>query len=185
MYLALDLGRKTGWARWAPSMSQPKWGTEVCDDKDLGHRCYDFRRWLHGKMEKLEVTDLVVEAYLSAASGKNRNFGNELWTPYQHLCCAEVCVSVGAKLHPVHMATWRKHFLGMGIAKNKGGRPYLKKLAIQRCAQLGWGTKSDDEAEALGLLDYYKAINNPRLAAATTDLFAQMEMNNDTRRTLE
>lgn len=52
----------------------------------------------------------------------------------------------------VNMTTWRKSFLG--TVKRGTKRMTLKELSIERCHQLGFNPRNDDEADALGILDY-------------------------------
>lgn len=52
----------------------------------------------------------------------------------------------------VNMTTWRKNFLG--TVKRGTKRATLKQLSMERCNQLGWHPKNDDEADALGVLDW-------------------------------
>lgn len=52
----------------------------------------------------------------------------------------------------VNQASWRKHFIGRMPrgTKTKTWKDYSR----ERCAQYGWATRTDDEADALGILDY-------------------------------
>lgn len=52
----------------------------------------------------------------------------------------------------VNVSTWRKHFIGS--QKRGSKRATLKDLTIERCEQLGFKPRRDDEADALGILDY-------------------------------
>ena len=60
---------------------------------------------------------------------------------------------IGARvIRAVNMATWRSHFIGRIQRGTK--RVELKDYAMQRCRQLGFRPQRDDEAEAIGILDY-------------------------------
>ena len=59
-------------------------------------------------------------------------------------------------------ATVRKHFIGKG----RGDRATLKRLTIDACKARGWSPENDDEADALGLLDYAVACWRPGRVAA-------------------
>ena len=50
------------------------------------------------------------------------------------------------------MASWRRHFIGKMPrgTKSKEWKDYAK----ERCLQYGWSVRTDDESDALGLLDY-------------------------------
>lgn len=52
----------------------------------------------------------------------------------------------------VNVSTWRKHFIGS--QKRGSKRATLKSLTMERCNQLGFKPRRDDEADALGILDY-------------------------------
>lgn len=72
---------------------------------------------------------------------------------------------------------WRKHFLGVVRAPKEipasQRRAWLKKEARKKCIERGWFVKSDDEAEALGVLDCARAMLNPNHGTSTTPLFAE------------
>jgi len=52
----------------------------------------------------------------------------------------------------INLSSWRKHFVGSMPRGTK--RKEWKDYAIERCQQYGWRPRNDDEADALGLLDY-------------------------------
>lgn len=55
----------------------------------------------------------------------------------------EVCFSLNIPFIPVHQSTWRKAFLGNGRAD--------KDMALAQCNLLGYGIKSKDAAESIGV----------------------------------
>lgn len=68
-----------------------------------------------------------------------------------------------ASFHLVQPVTWRAHFLGKVPRGTK--RKELKRLAVQRCRMLGIEPRTDDEAEAVGILDY--GLAQAKLASIT------------------
>lgn len=67
------------------------------------------------------------------------------------------------RVHAVNIASWRKDFIGPQKRGTK--RVTLKSLTIERCNQLGFKPRTDDEADAIGLLTYaldcYEGIRAP------------------------
>ncbi|KZK83002.1 hypothetical protein PsAD13_03204 [Pseudovibrio sp. Ad13] len=180
MYLALDLGVKTGWARWEPGLSKPVSGVFDCGAKDkaggYGGRSLSFYGWLLGKIESFGVTHLAIEDELPAISGKPMNRGNEQWQPAQHRLCEMAAVANQIPYQKITMQKWRKHFIGRSVAPRgvKNGRAWIKQQAIQRCKLLGWDPKDDNEAEALALMDFFRSTQSPSYAVQTTDLFTNL-----------
>lgn len=62
--------------------------------------------------------------------------------------CAMQCRVV----RDVHMATWRRHFLGKMPRATKSDE--LKDMAMKRARQFGFKPAKHDEAEAIGILDF-------------------------------
>lgn len=52
----------------------------------------------------------------------------------------------------VNVSSWRRDFLGPQKRGTK--RQTLKALTMERCRQLGFNPRYDDEADSIGLLDY-------------------------------
>lgn len=61
-----------------------------------------------------------------------------------------MCDENGIRCFEANNAEARKYFCGKG----GGNRKELKRLVEMRCAELGWKYDNDDEADALGLLDF-------------------------------
>lgn len=179
MFLALDLGTKTGWARWDEAIGQPVSGVETFDDSDLGRRARDYRAWLLRKVEYFDVRVMAVEAPLPGMK-KQSNFAAEMWQPSHHVLSQEVAVTCGVKYISVPMQTWRKHFLGRGRApkETRNSRKWMKEAAKARCRQMGWKVSDDNEAEALGILDLIRARNSQAYAVHSTPLFHANQENN-------
>ena len=65
--------------------------------------------------------------------------------------------------HLVKPTEWRRHFLGP-LPRGTRRRDF-KRLACERCRVLGYDIKTDDEADALGILDY--ALARAKVASLT------------------
>jgi hypothetical protein len=155
--LALDLSkRSTGWACWMEGDENPHYGTWVLGSEFTSdgqtyaklHACLlDLRalsRFEHIyyeeplRPETLQGhTNIDTLRVLAGLAAHAESFGY-----------AVGCRSVSA----VHMASWRRHFIGSMPRGTK--TKLLKEYARERCRTYGWSTANDDEADALGLLDY-------------------------------
>lgn len=157
--LALDLATITGWALHRPGMQRPHFGTWKLkgSSRDIGARMESLRVKLnehratygdfsHLVFEAQHVSakmDIDVIACLLGLGGMAE------WYAFK----------IGAKCFKVHIAQWRKHFLGRGSAfKDKGVPISAKELALRRCAEHGWHMSSADAAEACGILDYFLSL---------------------------
>lgn len=50
--------------------------------------------------------------------------------------------------------SWRRTFLGPEKDRKNAGTERLKRMAVERCRDLGMDPETDDEADALGILDH-------------------------------
>lgn len=86
-----------------------------------------------------------------------------------------VCFDLMVPCEAVPPPTWRKHFLGFGQAPRgikKGQRTrIMKDAAMTACNERGWPIASDDEADALGILDYLLCRDFAGHGADTSPLF--------------
>lgn len=79
------------------------------------------------------------------------------------------CYAYGVRFMPLNVGVWRGPFIGKmeqqqakaearALSKEKGkrvsARDTLKRLSVARAKQLGFTPKNDDEADAIGILDY-------------------------------
>jgi hypothetical protein len=74
-----------------------------------------------------------------------------------------------ARLYRVRVSDIRHHF----IQKNPK-RAIAKPMVIERCRQLGWEPRNDNEADALALWSYMRSFFDPTFALVTTPLFGQV-----------
>lgn len=155
--LALDLSKSsTGWALWDGVSDKAQHGT-----RELGSSLTDpgtvFAR-VHGLMNDLHMITPFERVYIEkpldpVLMAKINNFDTPFLlyglASHAYSFCAAKRIRV---FQMVHQATWRKHFIGsMRIGTKKVD---LKRMAMERCRQLGFNVRKDDEADALGILDY-------------------------------
>jgi|SRR5215831_435786 len=79
-----------------------------------------------------------------------------------------------ARVVEVEPHRWRKHFIGVvsapaGVPRKKR-RQWLKDRARWHAQQRGWGVVSEDEADALGILDYLRCTLDANYGALSTEL---------------
>lgn len=180
MIFSLDLGRVTGFALWDETMTRPMWGKRAFSDK-LHIAQSEFDAFLSKVIAEYRVDTIAVESpYVDPKMISNVERG--------YMMRGLVFLAIGRRpamrLLDVSSSEWRMHFLGLKQAPKQIGasenpkkrqsmrRSWIKKKARDCCEQRGWIVKSDDEADALGLLDYARAKLNPNYGTATTPLFA-------------
>ena len=156
--LALDLSKNVGWARWREGADRIASGSVSVGRESAGQTMACFRDFLMDQVIGNSVTHLVIEsAFVSEknASSAARLFGLAAFAD-------EVAYRRG--IGPVERVTafaWRKHFIGQATAPKtlaaKHRRSWLKNEAVARCRNLGIDVKSDDEADAIGVLFYERA----------------------------
>lgn len=155
--LALDLSKaNAGWAAWDGNSQRPIYGSKQLGYGKLTDFGLAFAR-VHELMEELRALvhyDLVdIEKPLDpAVMSKNNGFDTPFLlyglAAHAHSYCTAMRVRT---IYMTHQATWRKGF--MGTMKRGTVKKDLKALTIERCQQLGFSPKNDDEADALGILD--------------------------------
>lgn len=157
MILSMDLSkRSTGWAYWNASSDLPSYGTWELGSaftpngatycklhqqmSDLHRLCKFEHLFFEEPINPAKLqghTNIETLRVLSGLAAHAESFGE----------------AMGMRtINAVNLSSWRATFIG----KQKRGtkRATLKDLSIERCHQLGWKPKNDDEADALGLLDY-------------------------------
>lgn len=178
-YLSLDLAKtRTGFALWHEGWPRPVSGSWVLG----GGHSTDGRVYhtLHRQMDELfrehGFQDIFYEQAISPQKLHGRTnirvieLAQGLAAHVLSFAYARHCTP-----HPVHIDRWRIEFLGadelariMDAAKAKGrelgkrisARDDLKAATVARCRQLGMAPGSDDEAEAIGILDYALGIRH-------------------------
>lgn len=151
MPLAIDAALRLGAAWGAPNAARPY--TAVVDyprEEHNYHRALISARQWTGMMVKTQKIDLVlIEAAMPKVDRDHSYYTAFLLISLQAVIREAAC-SAGARVEPISCKTWRAHFIGNG---NLDGET-SKKLAMQRCDQLGYTYQDHNAAEAAGLWDY-------------------------------
>lgn len=155
--IALDLSkRSTGWAAWqsgwdAPRHGSVQLGSEYTSD---GKTCIK----LHQVLSDLRRTicrfdSLYFEKPLTQMQrGGMSNASNDIQVKLVGHA-ESFGEAMGLRIiMGIDIASWRKFFVGRMPrgTKSKDWKDY----AEERCRQYGWKPRKNDEADALGLLDY-------------------------------
>jgi hypothetical protein len=155
-FIGLDLSiRSTGFASWSPDHERPVSGTwELAAGLEWTSRAYcRLQRNLMGLHRVEPITDILYEDSLPAErlhGHTNRETLKAAVGLTEHV--ESFAEAIGAKVRYTNQSTWRRHFLG---AMKRGTKtPDLKRMAMERCRELGFEPTKHDEAEALGILDY-------------------------------
>lgn len=174
-FLALDLSKtSTGWALWDHGWDHPRYGHWVLGSEytsrgatyaKLHQNLIDLRRVM-ARFEHIFYEEPINPGQLKGHTTIN--------TITLAIGLAEHVESFSAAMpecsaQAINIQTWRTEFLGSDItldakreararSKIKGSRvsarDKLKRLTVERCIQLGFSPQCDDEADALGILDY-------------------------------
>ncbi len=156
MYVALDLSlSSTGWASWAHGDAAPSFGRwALADSMKWRGRAYCR---LHKALLEIQaatpIDHLIFEEPLTPASVSGHTNIDTLQTLAGLAAHAEsFAAAVKATARPVNVATWRRHFVGSVPRGTKS--PDLKAMTMKRCRELGFAPVSNDEGDAIGLLDF-------------------------------
>lgn len=171
-FLSLDLSKtRTGWALWHPEWQRPLSGSWVLDSSPDGRTFHSLHAKMDGLLQQHGFSDIFYEQPINHTlrmRGKTNVHAIELalglTAHVQSFAYARRCAS-----HAVHIDTWRLDFVGRpeiarikdaaAAKKKEVGRHVsttddLKAATIARCRQLGLAPQSDDEADAVGILQY-------------------------------
>jgi hypothetical protein len=186
-YLALDQSKsRTGWAYWRPGLDLPVFGHFT-----LGDEFTPFGKVfakLHMELSALHST-LGFESvrYEQPADTQHFDRKTSFDVPFVLMgIAAHIDSFCAAKAHPdtrpcpirrcdwVCAGTWRRHVIGP--MKRGTGRMQLKDFVEAWCREHGMKPRNDDEADAIGILDYdlfVAGITPPwRIKQATSQLAA-------------
>lgn len=155
--LALDLSkRRTGWATWSPGHDRARFGNKVLGSEHSpdGLTFANLHHWLSELRMVTGFENIYLEQPIHPAS----------LTGQTNIGTLRVLSGLAAHVHSfaaamglpqpveVNIATWRRHFFGKMPRATKSAQ--LKRYAMDRCRQLGFAPRFDDEAEAIGILDF-------------------------------
>lgn len=173
-YCALDLSKtSTGWAFWDEGTDAPRYGhwrlgSEYTTEGGVYAKLHRHMSDLHKVtgFEKLYFEEPISPGHLQGGTTVQTIWLlSGLAAHAQSFGHIKRCRIVKA----VNVERWRKDFIGdMVVREVKAGvrrrrkegdskasaTDQLKKLVIERCQQLGFSPKKNDEADALGILTY-------------------------------
>lgn len=194
-FLALDLSKaSTGWALWDRGWEMPRYGRWILGSEytsrgqvyaKLHSNLIDMRRCVSRftmVFYEQPINPVQLQGYtninsITLAIGLSEHV--ESFSAAMPECRCE----------SVHIDTWRKDFIGADIsilakrdARQKGkvlgkrvsARDKLKVLTIERCRQFGMNPKTDDEADAIGILDYKLALRGIQTPWRTAETLRPM-----------
>lgn len=155
--LALDLATCTGWAQ-ATNNATPAFGS-ISFLGDLGEKASALDAWLTTKLKTDLITNLYIEAPLPMRG--RTSLATLLWLYGAQVVARKVACDLHVPVEAVNCNSWRAHFLGCtrapsDVPKTKR-RAWLKRAAMDACRKRHWDVKTDDEADALGLLSYARS----------------------------
>lgn len=158
-FLALDLSkRSTGWAQWKEGWDKPIYGSVELGSEytSIGATCAKLHRELAAIHKLTPVHWCYIEKPLTAAQLHGNTNADALFilaaiAAHAH-SFAYAKGWAGQAVQEINITSWRRHFLGKMPRGTK--TKTLKELSMERCRQFGWAPRGDDEADALGLLDY-------------------------------
>lgn len=157
--MALDLATSIGWARW----HSPK--TVACGNKllpksgpDVGTFVDKFEEWLTG-MLRVDQPELVVFEAPLVYEGTHQDTARKLLG--LAVMTEFACKRAACRYLEVNVSDVRTHFLGTGYGKHALRKPgevknwqAVRRMTFERCKLKGWLPDTDDEADALAVLDY-------------------------------
>src|SRR5207237_1094402 len=137
--LARDLATVTGWAVHSTGMDRPFFGHLRLppNPQVIGPACAALWGFLLDQHRMHEFTHMVFEAqHVSAKVDIN--------VVYKLIALGGLveffCHQAGIKCYKVHIATWRKHYLGRGSGMS---RAECKQRCLAVCEAFGWDTIDD------------------------------------------
>lgn len=155
--LALDLSkRSTGFAVWEHGSDTARFGSWVLGSEftpDGGTYC-KLHRQLADLRRLVQFEHLFFEEPLHPAKLQGHTNIDSLRVLSGLAAHAQSYgEAVGLRtVRGVNLSSWRVPFIGS--QKRGTVRADLKSMTMERCRQLGFKPRNDDEADALGLLDY-------------------------------
>lgn len=155
---ALDLSKAScGWATFDSEgrNRQLMYGSRKLGSShtDNGRVFLSFQEWLYEELLEICLFETIyVEAPMDPRNmGKFTNMQTMMIAFGLHTHTESFCYNQGIKFRSVQMATWWKHYNGKPRPKTSD---LMKRDTRSRAFSLGFITKNNDEADALGILDY-------------------------------
>lgn len=151
MILALDINSKsTGAAFGGPGDAMPRtltWKLYGCaDEQDLARSGASLYRAITEISRIIKPRWLYYEAPFNPQDGRGHT-NHQAVRALLSLAAVAMAAGLnsGAQIRPVHVQTWRKHFLGHGRPEDP------KAVTMKRCELLGWSVANHDEADSAGI----------------------------------
>jgi hypothetical protein len=156
-FLALDISkRRTGWSLWARGDTTARFGHFVLGS-EYSNDGQTYAK-LHERLMELHQVARIERIYMEKAIHPSSLTG------HTNIDTLRVLAGLNAHVHSfctamslpqpveVNITSWRRDFIGPQKRGTKSAT--LKSLVMERCRQLGFAPRYDDEADSLGLLDY-------------------------------
>lgn len=141
-YADAEMAARLGRGPLLDAVPQPRaWVWTLNGAADMPHRAYN--RALR-VIDELRPDHVVIEAPFV---GRNANAAEKLYPLHGAIEAGLRSAGVSLlRIHKPRIQVWKKHFAGHGGAS--------KAMVINACRDRGWTPKNDNEADALGILDY-------------------------------
>jgi hypothetical protein len=169
--LALDLATVTGYARGhvgaVPTAGSIRFGKPNCRDSQI---FADALRWLSQMLEPQPRPDVVIiEAMLppDAMRGKTSRAVRDRLAGLHGIARGVAHLRGISEIAEASVGDIRAHF----ISERSAPRRSAKRWTIDKCHELCWTPKNDNEADALALWSYACALIDPRTAINVSPLF--------------
>src|SRR5688572_24248038 len=155
-------------------MSSPQSGTVEFAGRTEEVVWHSFQEWLLGRLVG-GVTHLAIEDYFIPTDPGRAKIYVPI-TAGLHTVARMMCWKRRVPLNIVNPSSWRIHFIGRDKAPKdvkgeKARRDWIKAQTMQECDARRWDYRDDNEAEALGGLDYEWSRLVPEHGAQSTPLF--------------
>ncbi len=169
--LFLDIATRTGWCEGVPG-GKPFYGSFVVSkDGDASDKYLGMLRWVGQRCKAFRPNALFYEAPLA----RNAKTAELLMGLAANACSAARGTGVW-RVEKVHPSTVKAFFLPKGAPRTGSATKYA---VIDRCRELGFDPKNDDEADAIAGWHYACARVAPHVAADSTPLFGPHPTNRE------
>lgn len=171
MLHAFDPGTALGWAYWRPGAGGPV--SRLINLKAESEGAVYARAQSHLR-DIINAGDLV--AVEAPVLPQGVSIGSRLVLFGIRAIIFKVAFERGAnRIVEFPPSEWRRHYLGVsqapkGTPKNKR-RDWIKRKAQAAAVERGWGAVTVDEADALGILDFFRSKVDQDYAAASVPMF--------------
>lgn len=195
--LALDISlRSTGWAVGSPGEA-PRWGTfkttkaswEDREHIELHRFRLDVLAHHHGGNTPL--SHIFFENIFVNTNPKAFQFAGTDGQLMFKGVVLDFCATHNITPSEPSVSQWRARFLGKDESKEireateartDARRNEWKRRVMAECGRRGWMVNSDDEADALGILDYALCVLDRQHAGRTDPIFRRNQLRNERER---